>query len=270
MKTEDKAHLLRHKVYENRFAKGFYQVLTKQYREAARLFLLGEPLENISSDPMENMYKRIYTDIMSSEGVYIWNLHVKPLTGIGIETKDIFDDIAGINVPENPSELIDHWRALMLGFLNFYISYRILQVFKTTIERINATIDKGRDIGLSDKEIADIIKADSRARELRANTIARTEATTAMNKAWMLSLESSGLAWEKSWNAIRDDRTRDAHWETDPTFWIPIKETFLVGGAPMAYPGDSTQGAEVGDIINCRCFLRFRQSGARTGFRPKQ
>jgi hypothetical protein len=38
----------------------------------------------------------------------------------------------------------------------------------------------------------------------------------------------------------------------------------------MAYPGDSTQGSPVGELINCRCFLKFRFAGASYGFRPKR
>jgi hypothetical protein len=49
---------------------------------------------------------------------------------------------------------------------------------------------------------------------------------------------------------------------------IAFKENFIIGGFPMAYPGDSTQGAPIGEIINCRCMLRFRLAGERFGFRP--
>jgi hypothetical protein len=87
-----------------------------------------------------------------------------------------------------------------------------------------------------------------------------------MSKAQILALESSGLVWEKAWKAIRDDRTRDAHFITDPKLFIPIKDNFVIKGELLAYPGDSTQGATLNNTINCRCRLTFRQAGRSFGF----
>ena len=140
----------------------------------------------------------------------------------------------------------------------------------TTLRRVTEFIEKGRNGGLTDKELARMLRADARARELRANTIARTEATNAMSKSQILALESSGLQWEKAWNAIRDDKTRFDHFATDPSLWIPIKDNFIIGGFPMGYPGDGTQGAPIGETINCRCYLKFRLAGRSFGFRPVQ
>jgi len=53
---------------------------------------------------------------------------------------------------------------------------------------------------------------------------------------------------------------------TDPKFFIPLKDNFIVQGQQLAYPGDSTQGATANNTINCRCRLAFKQTGARFGF----
>src|SRR5690606_27177495 len=132
-------------------------------------------------------------------------------------------------------------------------------------------IERQRNGGLTDKEIARMLRTDERIRELRATratTIARTEVTNAISKSHILALESSGLNWIKAWVAIRDERTREDHWNTSPTLWIPIKENFIIGGFPMSYPGDSTHGAPIKEVINCRCYLKFKLAGAGYGFRP--
>ena len=269
MTISNQIYLQRHGLYEKRFARGFYTVIYRSQRQIVNNLIQGLPIDAIDTKPMRDMYYRVYLDIMRKEGAWIWNLLVNPIKGIKVEQKDLFDEIASMMQPDKSQDLIVLWNSLMNGFLTYYVGQRILEVMNTTIKQAQEKISAGREQGLTDKEIGRIIMADRRARELRANTIARTETTTAINKSWVLSLESSGLPWEKSWNAIRDDRTRDSHWNTDPAFWIGIKESFLIGGFPMAYPGDSSQGAPVAQLINCRCYLKFRQRGQRAGFRPK-
>jgi hypothetical protein len=152
----------------------------------------------------------------------------------------------------------------MDGFLATYINIRIAEVLATGVKRVTDLIFNSRAKGLDNAKIAELIRQIDL--QLRANTIARTETTNAMSKAQILALESSGLIWEKAWKAIRDDRTRDAHFITDPKLFIPIKDNFVIKGELLAYPGDSTQGATMNNTINCRCRLTFRQVGRNFGF----
>lgn len=270
MTYQDQLHLARHKQYEQRFSLAFQRVLKINYYEIARNLEDGRNLAEIDSEPMQKVYTRLYLSIMASEGVLIWNELVAPLTGESIKQKDIFDEVATAFAPDKMSEMKPFWNRLMTGFLNTYIIQRVTEVMGTTVRRATEFIERQRNGGLTDKEIARMLRADARARELRANTIARTEATNAMSKSQILALESSGLNWEKSWNPIRDDRTRDAHFIMDNTNWIGIKDNFNVGGYLMAYPGDLTQGAVIGQAANCRCRLAFRLAGRQYGFRPVQ
>lgn len=270
MTYQDQLHLQRHGQYERKFSKAFQRVLKANYYEIARNLEQGRNLAEIDSEPMQRAYTRLYLQIMATEGPLTWNELVAPLTGQEIKQKDIFDEVANIFSPDKMSEMRGFWNRLMTGYLNTYIIQRVTEVMGTTIKRTTEFIERQRNGGLTDKEIARMLRADERARELRANTIARTEATNAMSKSQILALESSGLQWEKSWNAIRDDRTRFDHFATDPTLWIPIKDNFIIGGFPMAYPGDSTQSAPLKEIINCRCRLSFRLAGRSFGFRPVQ
>jgi hypothetical protein len=268
MTIEEQAFLYRHGIYEKRFAKQFAKILKGQIFQLADEFELMGQASNVDTKPLQAMYQRLYNEIMTKEGKFIWNSLVMPITGIRV--KDVFDSLARDLPPENVAEMPSFWNRLMGGFLTSYISQRIVEVTKTTIKRFNESVERFRNDGMTNAEIARMIKADARARELRGNTIARTEATTAMNKSWILALQSSKLQWEKAWNAIRDDRTRDSHFMTSPENFISIEDNFIIGGFQMAYPGDSTQGSPVGELINCRCFLKFRFAGSSYGFRPKR
>jgi hypothetical protein len=268
MTPEEQAFLYRHGIYEKRFAKRFAKVLKGQVFELADQLEQGLTPESVDTKPLQMMYQSLYSEIMTKEGKFIWNSLVMPITGTRV--KDVFDSLAQDLPPDNVAQMPSFWNRLIGGFLSTYISQRIVDVSKTTIKRFNESVQRFRNDGLTNVEIARKIKADARARELRANTISRTEATTAMNKSWILALESSKLNWEKSWNAIKDDRTRDSHFLTSSELFIGIRDNFIIGGFPMAYPGDSTQGSPVGELINCRCFLKFRFAGASYGFRPKR
>ena len=270
MTYTDQLQLSRHKQYEIKFSLAFQRVIKANYYQIARNLEDGRNLAEIDATGMQRVYTRLYQYIMNQEGPLIWNELVSPLTGQEIKQKDIFDEVATAFAPDKMSEMKRFWKGLMTGYLNTYIIQRVTEVMGTTLKRVNEFIEKKRNDGLTNKELARMLRADARVRELRANTIARTEATNAMSKSHILALESSGLDWQKSWNAIRDDRTRDAHWVVSPTNWIGIKDNFIIGGFQMGYPGDLTQGSELKNVVNCRCYLRFRLAGRNYGFRPVQ
>lgn len=83
--------------------------------------------------------------------------------------------------------------------------------------------------------------------QVRAQMIARTETTYALNDANMLALHAEGWT-HKEWSADRTARPshRDARGQT-----VPIGENFIVGGYALSMPGDPT--APAGEVVNCRC-----------------
>ena len=58
-------------------------------------------------------------------------------------------------------------------------------------------------------------------------------------------------------NSTRDDRTRDTHRKADGQE-RDIDDPFVVGGARMMYPGDTTRGAPIREWIQCRCAISPR------------
>lgn len=251
--------LTRHAKYEKRFARMFNKALRIQYLYASKEL----DTNNLPTQELERVYQTMYLYIMAQEGVITWNMYVKdrPIT------KDLTDVVANLMAPSNQQQMRAFWDNLMGQYLNTYMVSRTLDVSKTTARQIVAIIEQQRALGKPSDEIRRYLEKEARKQQIRANTIARTEATNAMNKSQVLALNSSGRDWEKSWDAVRDERTRDAHFAMEPTQWIDLEQAFNVGGELLGYPGDITLGATAGNVIQCRCSLRFRQKGQRYGFR---
>lgn len=99
----------------------------------------------------------------------------------------------------------------------------------------------------------------NRALRFRAETIARTEAQTALHESQQQAMEQAvdtGLFSKTDikfvWHTARDARVRDSHAEMDGQIKI-MGEPFVSGlGNLLEYPGDPT--APIEDVANCRCF----------------
>lgn len=64
----------------------------------------------------------------------------------------------------------------------------------------------------------------------------------------------------KTWHNQGDSRVRDTHAVTRE---VPVGSPFTIGGEELMFPGDSSLGASMGNIINCRCFVVYDIEGAR-------
>jgi len=64
----------------------------------------------------------------------------------------------------------------------------------------------------------------------------------------------------KVWDAILDGNERETHAEADGQE-IPSTDAFRVGDSALLYPGDTTLGAEVKEIVNCRCSSTYVNIG---------
>lgn len=56
----------------------------------------------------------------------------------------------------------------------------------------------------------------------------------------------------KQWVTVGDERVRLAHASADFSE-VQIDDAFIVGGEQLRYPGDTSLGASLGNVINCRC-----------------
>ena len=91
----------------------------------------------------------------------------------------------------------------------------------------------------------------------RATTIARTEVLAAGNTAAQASYVASGVVTRHRWLSTRDTRTRESHrterWPAGTTV-VPLTKPFVLPSkARLMHPGDTSLGAPLAEIINCRC-----------------
>lgn len=89
----------------------------------------------------------------------------------------------------------------------------------------------------------------------RAVTVARTESLAAVNAgAYAGALRDAEARGDpapfKVWLATEDKRTRPTHVEADGQRTL-LTTPFIVGGAPLQYPGDPRGPAQ--EVIACRC-----------------
>jgi hypothetical protein len=92
----------------------------------------------------------------------------------------------------------------------------------------------------------------------RAELIARTEVTRAFNAGSLAGAQALGEFGpvEKVWATGLDGRVRDTHLEAEGQY-VPINDSFDVGGFAMSAPGDGP--AE--EVVNCRCTMLMLYPG---------
>ena len=94
----------------------------------------------------------------------------------------------------------------------------------------------------------------------RSQTIAATETCAAFNYGSQQAAIASDLTLNKVWLATEDAHTRPTHAEADGQT-VGMDEPFNVGGSQLMYPGDSSLGADAGEIVNCRCTQFYQRVG---------
>lgn len=105
--------------------------------------------------------------------------------------------------------------------------------------------------------------------KMRALRIARTETTTAANKAKEYGAktyfdEVGETQGYKMWISRADSKVRHDHMTVNDTA-VPFDSVFNVGGFPAKLPGDNTLPAK--ERVNCRCsFVALSAAGYRRRF----
>jgi HK97 family phage portal protein len=125
-----------------------------------------------------------------------------------------------------------------------------------TRELLATEFTEGINAGETIGELAARVEKVFDERVSSSETIARTETVGASNFGNQEAALQAGIQ-TKSWISSRDERVRDEHTEIDDRTTaepIPVTMPFrLADGSELQYPGDSSLGADPGQIINCRC-----------------
>lgn len=130
-------------------------------------------------------------------------------------------------------------------------------VNETTWDRLKESLQEGLDAGEGIDELAQRVHSELPANAARVETIARTEAATALNKGALEAAKQSGVVKGKAWLATFDGRERPEHGDAHGKYQakpIPLDEDFIVGGAKGPAPGDLDDPAM---SVNCRCTLTW-------------
>lgn len=223
------SYLIRHNLYEGKASRIIY--------DAISVFVKSYP----DSDPVVliEAYRKVYSDIISREASVIWVEEVEPVLGV------MAKNAANIFV----------WRSAIQRFFEATVRPIAQAVANTTIK----LLQKLELVPETPKnERRRILIEFLKTQEGRAINLGRTATTHSMNRAALLAIATSNLPWQKAWVSIKDEETRNAHLAMDSKNFIDLEEPFSVGGEPMMFPADSSSGASIGNIANCRCTMQFR------------
>ena len=125
-------------------------------------------------------------------------------------------------------------------------------VSMNTHNQVMQIIADGYRDGLMYEAIAKNIQEATSFSYARSEGIARTEIMSAMNYTDHITNQENTNVIGVEWVSTIDMRTRQTH--VDANKQRVLKGTpFKVGGSKMLFPTDSSLGADVGEIVKCRC-----------------
>lgn len=119
-------------------------------------------------------------------------------------------------------------------YLDDYISDFSLETVETTIKYIDEPFYLSNDRGI---------------------LISENEANGIFNYGEFSDAIKAGKK-RKQWVDVRDRKERETHREVGGTV-MPIEDTFVVGNSLMLFPKDTSYGAEMKEIANCRCTIKY-------------
>jgi len=143
----------------------------------------------------------------------------------------------------------------------------VQSITESTRTFIKRRLAAGVKQGLSIPNMAKLIRNEiGGINKRRAVTIARTEVIGASNAASLYGAQQSGTSLLKIWIPAKQMRTRGArpkdqfdHFHMDQHEPIELDALFTVSGERLKYPGDGSNGASGGNIINCRCAIGYKR-----------
>jgi uncharacterized protein with gpF-like domain len=219
----------------------------KEFRKA--LLITVRPVT--SADSVEQAIGRV--DYLDSNAITkaFKDVYGKVGSYFAVQSQSELKRLGGVFEIKSDMTVFDR---LIRDWIVVYGADRIKDITETTIKRLKIELQRAFDNGYGIEVVArNIVKSGSGIADLkRARVIARTEIISASNKGSLDGAKDTGIPLKKEWVATMDNRTRDAHLSADGQR-VLINELFQVDGDALEYPGDFTNGASAGNVINCRC-----------------
>jgi hypothetical protein len=132
------------------------------------------------------------------------------------------------------------------------------EVYDLVAGQLSAGINLGEGIPELSARVDSVLSTTQSARwQNRATVIARTETIGALNfgrwESFRVIVEDDpDTQFELFWLSTSDKRTRPTHVLADGQR-VPVGSRFIVGGAELAFPGDSSGPPQ--EVIQCRCTM---------------
>lgn len=246
------------KIYGSIFRKLFRQIIAGQEaRVMQRLpIAIGKPtLRNIMDGAYEDK-----TLGLAMRPVYV--------TIIEDSANKILDQIEeGFIKSVRPELMLDQE---VFKFANRYSLAMAEYVDQVTARKIKRMILSGLKERLHYSEIAKNIKNKifkDLSMGYRSRMIARTEAHGMIENGRQLGAKKSKIIKTKTWSAAMAD-ARDTHKEANGQT-VLLNEAYIVGGYKLMYPGDTSLGAGMEEIIFCRCSSLFSSKPRKRRLKPE-
>lgn len=227
---------------------------------ATGLLINADIYQKQTEDMLERHYKRVIRNFIN-EGRYSYR---KSLEVKGIEYKQ---------EQEDEDEKIKATSVLIaLAFVETILQKRASQLIETTSDNVKDTVKRATEkAGESGTKINEEFKKGlNRTFKGRQAMIALTETQFMAERA--KNIEASVISRngnvdpssindgivvgnpdvKKEWAAVLDEKTRFSHAVADGQV-KGINDPYIVNGEYMMYPGDTSMGASLENIINCRC-----------------
>lgn len=167
----------------------------------------------------------------------------------------LLSDNDDVNIDNQVREYIDQRSFEQSGYILDTTNQDLITV--TSIAIANSLLSEEQPtIAETARQIK--IAADKKS-DGRINVIAETETQQASERIKLIEAVAVGAIvaeTTKTWNAIFDNKTRSAHARADNQK-RPVNEPFLVGGQFMDVPSDTSLGASLDNVINCRCTATY-------------
>lgn len=237
-------------VFEKKLVRETLSILRKQFKVAALLVENGEY-------HIDYAVEKYRLDIR----VVLTQSNLRTTQSFGNEMLDYIDAEVKGNEAYQRKDTENEFLEAVKRWSKIYGARKVTKINNTTKKTLARIIKKGIANGLSNKEIADLIRqVNIGINRTRASLIARTEVHTAAVYGQDEAVTASRLKTEKEWISALDHRTRTfpkSKFDHVKAFGerVPKDEMFVQTGERLKYPGDPAGAAD--NIINCRCIAIY-------------
>lgn len=226
----------------------YFAVMLITNPQKARRILLAEELENWFMDLFDEEFEDILDgSFKSNQEIYIDRIVDKYLeiTGVSVTATDEYSRSVVDKAFKTASEIQETtWNNL--------IAVPIRKQNDIPTIQLSESIKNGLAIG--SVIVANEVINRWLGKE-RANLIALNEANWKWNNEEYYEAKESKKT--KTWHTALDERVRFDHMAVEGVT-VGINEHFIVGGYPMLYPLDTSLGADISQIANCRCSVSYQ------------